>query len=358
MRIAKLGARALDIPMRRAFGIAGGAQDVARNVVVTVSLEDGGRGYGEAAPFPAFNGETQSATLAAIEGARGQVEGADARSWRTIASSLKEAIGPAGAARCAIETAIVDALLRASGLSFRAFFGGAESSLLTDVTIPTGTRAEAEEETRAWNRRGFSRFKVKIGAADPEEDLARIVAVSTAAPGAEILLDGNGGLSAHAALGIVRALSARGIRPLLFEQPTPRDDWDGLAQVAREGGIPVAADESAASAADVLRLASLRAAHVINVKPMKAGLVEAIEIATVARAAGLGLMIGGMVEAKMAMSASACLAAGLGGFSFVDLDTPLFLAHDPFEGGYVQDGPQIDLGPITRGHGVVPRGAV
>ena len=72
----------------------------------------------------------------------------------------------------------------------------------------------------------------------------------------------------------------------------------------------------------MIKVAEARAAHVVNVKPMKAGLVEAMEIVTVARAAGLGLMIGGMVEGKMAMSASACLAAGFGGFAFVDLDTP------------------------------------
>ncbi len=166
---------------------------------------------------------------------------------------------------------------------------------------------------------------------------------------------GTAGSAADAAIRLARALDARGIHPILFEQPVPKDDWRGLAEVARSCGFPVAADESAASTADVLRIAETRAAHVINVKPMKAGLVEAMEIALVARAAGLGLMIGGMVEGKMAMSASACLAAGMGGFAFVDLDTPLFLADDPFEGGYAQNGEQIDLTPIALGHGVTPR---
>lgn len=65
----------MDVALRRSFGIARGAQDVARNVVVTVELESGARGYGEAAPFPAFNGETQGETLAAVEAARSAVEG-------------------------------------------------------------------------------------------------------------------------------------------------------------------------------------------------------------------------------------------------------------------------------------------
>jgi len=163
----------------------------------------------------------------------------------------------------------------------------------------------------------------------------------------------------------------------LFEQPTARDDVDGLFEVARATGVRVAADESAASLSDVEGLAR-RAEHagarasidskgesagvrharrpiVINVKPMKYGFREAIAIHGVATARGLGLMIGGMVEGKMAMSASACLAAALGGFDFVDLDTPLFLAHDPFEGGYAQDGERLDLAPIAAGHGCVLR---
>ena len=355
MRIARLAAEALDIALRKPFGIARGAQEKARNVLVTIELEDGTRGYGEGAPFPAFNGETQAATVAAIETARPIVLGGDARAWRKIARDLKEEIGPSGAGRCAIETAILDALTRRAGMSLHTFFGGAEPSLVTDVTIPTGTRAEAAEEAGAWAAAGFSRLKVKIGGAGADEDLARLVAIYEAAPRASLILDGNGGLTADAALLLSGALVSRGIHPILFEQPVARDDWSGLATVARSCGFPVAADESAASSADVLRLAQERAAQVVNVKPMKAGLVEAMEIALFARAAGLHLMIGGMVEAKMAMSASACLAAGLGGFAFVDLDTPLFLAEDPFVGGYAQNGEQIDLGPIAIGHGVTPR---
>jgi hypothetical protein len=57
----------------------------------------------------------------------------------------------------------------------------------------------------------------------------------------------------------------------------------------------------------------------------------------------------------LAMTTSACFAAGLGGFSFVDLDTPLFLAENPFSGGYAQQGGTLDLRPIAAGHGVAPR---
>src|SRR4051794_15405198 len=119
----------LDIPLHEPFGIAGGAQDIARNLLVTVELADGTRGYGEAAPFPAFNGETQEIARAAIETARATVEGADVREWRLIAAKLRDAIGPVGSAQCAIETAILDALTRHSRIPLWAFFGGVSTSL-------------------------------------------------------------------------------------------------------------------------------------------------------------------------------------------------------------------------------------
>ena len=65
-------------------------------------------------------------------------------------------------------------------------------------------------------------------------------------------------------------------------------------------------------------------------------------------------MIGGNVESILAMTVSACFAAGQGGFQFADLDTPLFLATNPFAGGYALDGGMISVAHIQAGHGVTP----
>ena len=81
-------------------------------------------------------------------------------------------------------------------------------------------------------------------------------------------------------------------------------------------------------------------------------MIEALDIAAICRAARLGLMIGGMVESSLAMTVSACLAAGQGGFSFVDLDTPLFMRGSPLRGGMKQEGPLIRVDQIEAGHGV------
>jgi L-alanine-DL-glutamate epimerase-like enolase superfamily enzyme len=88
---------------------------------------------------------------------------------------------------------------------------------------------------------------------------------------------------------------------------------------------------------------------------MKSGVADALSIALAARAHGLGLMIGGMIETRLAMGTSACFAAGLGGFDVIDLDMPLFLREDPFDGGYEARGPVLDLSTIDAGHGARPR---
>lgn len=354
----------LTLSLVEPFGIAGGSHDVARNVLVTVTLADGTRGYGEAAPLPPYNGETQESVLAAMPAARAVVEGGDVRAHRAIALALARAIPDSGAARCAIETAVLDALTKRASMPLWAFFGGAATSLVTDVTIPTGDVATARASAARWHAQGFTVLKIKVGASSVEEDLARVLAVRDVAPGARLTLDANAGLDATRALALLVGLEDAGVRVDPFEQPVAKDDLAGLLEVGAH--VAVAADESVTSAGEALRVfdgahAPLRGSragavpHAINVKLMKAGIAAALDVVAVARARGLRLMIGGMVESVLAMTTSACFAAGLGGFDLVDLDTALFIADDAFTGGFAQRGPHLDLSGIAAGHGVVPR---
>jgi L-alanine-DL-glutamate epimerase-like enolase superfamily enzyme len=232
-RIARLSARRLDVPLKRPFGISRGAQQVAANILVEMVLEGGVRGWGEGAPFPAFNGETQDQALAACVVAAPLLTGRDVRHSGDLGERVASACGGSSSAVCAIETAILDCQAQLQGLSIRELLGGVEQEVVTDITITTGSVEDAEQDARAYST--FSTLKIKIGGGPLERD------------------------------------------------------------------------------------------------------------------------IGGMVETRLAMGTSASIAAGLGGFTYIDLDTPLFLAEDPFEGGYVQDGERIDLRPIGIGHGCAPR---
>lgn len=345
-----MSARPLDVPMKRPFGIAGGAQRAAANLLVTVELTSGARGYGEGAPFPAFNGETQADALAACEGASGLLCGRDARA---IALEARPLPLDSPSAVCAVESAVIDAFTRHEGTSLRAWLGGAERALVSGITITTGSPEEADRDAR--EHTAFSTLKIKVGGGDVGHDLARVLAVHAARPDARILLDANGGLSVDDAISLARELVARGITPALFEQPIAPGSWEALAEVRSRTGLVIAADESIASPSDVDAAHAGGAADVVNMKIMKSGVFGALAIARRAAELGLARMVGGLVETRLAHGVSACIAAGLGGFSFVDLDTPLFLAEDPFDGGYAQDGERLDLAPITLGHGATPR---
>lgn len=344
-----------DVPLNEPFGIAGGAQEIAKNVLVEVELAGGAIGLGEAAPFPAVNGETQDQVLAALPRAAEVLRGLDGARYRPAGEAAREVLGATPSALAAVETALLDALCRRAGLSLWTFFGGAEARLVTDITVPTGSVHAAEIAAARAAEAGFATLKIKVGGVDLDEDARRLRAVHAKAPHAEILLDANASLTAQEALALLRAAGPARRQIALFEQPTAADDWEGLAQVERDGSVPVAADESARSSAQVAALARARAASVINVKITKTGLLDAWQMVATARSHGLGLMIGGMVETELCMSTSACLAGGIGGFRYVDLDTPLFLGPRPLVGGFAQSGPELRLDTIDLGHGVRQR---
>ena len=350
--IADLEFRPFDVPLDEPFGIATGVQTLAQNVLVELRLGDGTVGLGEAAPFPAVNGETQAQVLAALPAARAALLGLDARRLRPASKAAREALAGTPSALAAVETALLDAFTRHAKLSLWSFFGGSETELRTDITIPTGTLAHAATLAARAEAQGFDTLKIKIGGSALESDVARVRAVLRAAPRARLVLDANASLDADDTLALLDALGEARSSVVLLEQPTPKDDLDALRRVSERAGVPVAADESARSTRDVVELAKAGAAAVINVKIMKSGVFEAWDMVRAAQALGLGLMVGGMVETELAMSTSACLAAGIGGFRFVDLDTPLFMAPRPLSGGFEQSGPRLRLDGISMGHGV------
>jgi L-alanine-DL-glutamate epimerase-like enolase superfamily enzyme len=350
--ISEITAEPLDLELTEPFGIATGAQERARNVLCRLVASGGATGLGEAAPFPAVNGETQELALSALREAGSDLLGLSLDAWRATAERARELLAHAPSALCAFETALLDAYARSHSLSLHSFFGGRERELHTDITITTGAVEAAAAAALRAREAGFATLKVKIGGSAAEHDVLRLRAVGDAAPKAALLLDGNAAFSADQALALLQALGPLRERVVLFEQPTAADDLWGLSAVRRHGRVAVAADESARSAADVARLGAMGAADTINVKITKCGIVEALDMIGCARSHGLGLMIGGMVESRLCMSTSACLAAGVGGFRFVDLDTPLFLRDDPFDGGFRQRGPRLELDSIQAGHGV------
>ncbi|MCX5795056.1 MAG: dipeptide epimerase [Elusimicrobia bacterium] len=352
--IVSVDVRPLQAPMNEPFVIAGGEAAEVRNVLVRVRLASGATGWGEGAPMAAYNGETQAGTLRGARAARAALLGRDAAAWRSLLEELEARLPHRGAARAALGMALLDAWTRHVGIPLSSLFGGSETSLRTDITVSLVPPGEARLAARRIVARGVKTIKIKVGH-DVDEDEARVRAVAGAARGLRLMLDANQGYGPGESLRLLRRLRRAGIVPVLFEQPAEAEDYAGLRAVASRGGVPVAADESAGSREAVLRLVRERAAQVVNIKFMKSGLLEAWDIAAIARSAGLGLMIGGNIESSLAMTAAAHFAAGLGGFAFVDLDTPLWFSRDPMTGVRLGPGGVYDLSRVRAGIGVQPR---
>ncbi len=354
-RIRRLQFEPLDVPLLEPFVIAIGRLDHVRNVLVTVTLENGAIGYGESAPLEPINGENQATVLAVLQTLRPMLEGQEAMEWRRLSAWMRGSFRAQAAARAGVEMAVLDAVAKSMGVPLYRFFGGAQTEVETDISIPIVPPERARALAAGIAAEGVRVIKLKVGSG-LDEDVARTRAVREGAPACDITLDANQGFTASEAVELVRRLGALGIEVRMFEQPVPRDDPFGLKFVTEHSSVPVAADEAVATAADALRMAASRSAHIVNVKLMKSGVIEAMDIVAVCRAGHLGLMIGGMIETRLAMCCSAHFAAGYGGFSFVDLDTPLLLAEDPFEGGYRREGGRYKLDHIRAGIGCWPRG--
>jgi L-alanine-DL-glutamate epimerase-like enolase superfamily enzyme len=347
----------LSVPLAEPFVIATGRLEVTRSALVRATVRDGaGRtatGLGESAALPPVTREDQPELLAMIGRAAAALGGLSLDDVRFTAA-LKTALPESAVARAGVEAAILDAMARLDGMPlYRAMGGTSAPELETDITLSISDPARMAASAARHRRAGFTCFKVKVGR-DGEADRAALRAAAAAVPDARFRLDANAGFTAAEALTLLEGVLADGLRVECFEQPCRADDLTGMAEVTARAPVPVVADESFRGLADLHRLLGARAASGVNLKLGKlGGPIAALLLGRRARAAGLALMAGAMVETRVGLLAAAHVVAALGGVDFVDLDTAFLLADDPFEGGWTVEGPRIRLAD-TPGLAVEP----
>jgi len=355
-RIVAFDVQPLDVGLEDEFVISRGRIDQVENAWVSVTLNDGSTGFGEIAPFEALTGETRGRSMAVASSLCESLVGQNAAAAPRLAIGMAQREPSEPAARTGVECAVVDALSRSRGMALHDMWGGADvREVETDITLPILEEDRVDALAQRWFDRGFSVFKLKVGA-DLDADAARVHRLATAFPGAGFVLDANQGFSADDAVRFIDALGGLHSRVRLYEQPVDRADLDGMCHVRAHTSVPVVADESVFNLEDARRVIERGAADVINLKIMKAGLHETLRIAELARASGTGLMVGGMVETRLAMGFSLALALGCGGVTHFDLDTPLLMSTDPIAGGYTYDGPRL-VPSTSPGTGAVPLAA-
>ncbi len=353
-KIEKVVIEPVNVTLDEPFRIAIGTKFNIENVYVTVILDDGTEGYGEAAPLEPINGENQATVIATLNSCVDFIKGKSIYEFRVISSTLKSVFMAQVTARCAVEMALLDAFTKVLDIPLFQFLGGLKNKIETDYTVDIVPADTAKINAAKLAEAGYRIIKTKVGKT-LAEDINRILAIKEGAPDCGITLDANQGFSPPQAVQFLQELEKNNIRPVLFEQPVLKTDLAGMKFVKDHTSVPVAADESVFTRSDAINIVRTGCADVINIKIMKSGIIEALDIAAVARSANIKLMIGCMLETRLALSCSVHLAAGLGCFDFVDLDPHIKPAKEPVEGGPVFEAPYYTLSNDLTGLGIIKK---
>lgn len=313
----------ITLNLRTTFRIAHGASDTRNNVLLRL-----GEGWGEAAPV-SYHGESAEKVGAWLEHHRAILEAADEPA--AIRWTLSRLDFSSRAARAAVDLALHDALGKRLGVNVRSLLGLDGMAVPpTSFTLPIGDPDELREQAAAAAH--YPILKIKLGG---PADLDSVAVIREAAPMSRLRVDANGGWTFAVAQGMIPALVEHGVE--LIEQPLPAEDIEGYHALHSAGyAIPIFADEPIKSAGDVARWAG--SVDGVNIKLMKTGgIAGALAAIETARAHGLQVMLGCMIETGVGVAGAVALA-GLA--DYVDLDGPLLIGNDPTS-GLAFDGAQI-----------------
>jgi L-Ala-D/L-Glu epimerase len=320
----------LPLIKRHPLTISRGTSAGSENLLVQVT-QDGVTGYGEFAPVsqtePPENAQTARIALATLAVRLEEVTPFEMQCVEAIARETE--IGRA--AFCALDAALHDWVGKRLGVPVWRLLGADLRHIVsTSVTIGINPPDVARERTReVLERTGAHGLKIKLGSpAGIEADKEMFAAVQEVTPpGIPLRVDANGGWqTVEAARDMMRWLAVRDVE--YIEQPLAMGREDEFPALFAERPLPIFADESCRTAADVPCLAPC--VDGINLKLMKAGGIrEGLRVIHAARACGLSVMMGCMSESSLSIAASAAISAYA---DHLDLDSHLNLAPDPFTG--------------------------
>jgi L-alanine-DL-glutamate epimerase-like enolase superfamily enzyme len=316
----ELRAETVVLPLAETFVISRESQDEAE--VVQVEVTHGGvSGFGEAAPIERYDESAHSAR----EWLTGIELGDDPWALDEIHARL-----PPGqqAARSAVDAALHDLQGKLAAVPVWKLLGLRRDGPPTSWTVWLGDPDDMARRAEAAERGGYRRLKLKLGGRDGLDlDRVRAVRSATSVP---LQVDVNEYWSLDEALDLLPQMEIE-----YCEQPLPAGDPGGPELKARSP-VPIYVDEDCHTLADVATCAER--AHGINIKLAKSGGIrEAVRMAAAARALGLGVMLGCMIESGLGIAAGAAIGSLC---DHVDLDGNLLLAADPWPGVEFADGVQ------------------
>jgi L-alanine-DL-glutamate epimerase-like enolase superfamily enzyme len=313
--------------------------DSTENIFLTVRTNGGVTGYGCAAPDREVTGETAASVLGVCEGVIGPaLKGVDPLRIAKILSRLLPDLKEHPSAMCMVDMALHDILGKAAGIPLYKLLGGFRERIRTSVTIGILPTLETVERAEMFMVAGFRCLKIK-GGKDVGLDIERVMKVREAVgEKIELRFDANQGYTVEESLRFFQGTITAKIE--LIEQPTPKGQPDLLGRVTTGVPIPIMADESLMNLRDAFRLARRELVDMVNIKLMKVGgIFEALQVNSVARSAGLEVMVGCMDEAALSIAAGLHFALARPNVMYADLDGHFDLVGDPSDGAVIlKDG--------------------
>lgn len=338
MTALHLATETLELHLREPFRISRGVQTIARPVLAHITA-DGEEGVGEAAPS-SFYGETGDTVRACLQ-LFGNLLGDDPFALQNIVEAMDQRIRLNPAAKAAVECALHDLIGKRLSIPLYQLFG-LDPARAPQTSFTIGIAEPEEMARKAALAAGYPILKVKVGTAD---DAARLRAIRSVRPDARIRVDANAAwVTPREAGGAIERLAQFNLE--FVEQPLASNDPDDWRWLRQRSPLPIFADESCVTAADVHRLTG--AVDGVVVKLAKCGGLRATLLQIqAAHLHGMQVMIGCMIESSVGITAAAHLTPLV---EYADLDGNLLVTDDPYHGVTVDRG-KLML-PETPGLGV------
>jgi len=326
MRLGAIAYRVHESPRTEPFVIASGSATTTTNAIVR--MEAGNLvGFGNSCPN-AVTRETRDTIVRSLDALIAGVRGREFETNLEFADAMDAAVAGNPAAKAGLDIAFHDLRVQEKKVPlYRLLGGGPRDRMRTDITIGIMELESTVAKARHWVGRGFRALKLKVGI-EPAGDVRRVRAVREAVgPEIELRVDGNQGYSIQSAFAVAKELAALGV--VLFEQPLPAEDLNGMKVLTESSPIPIMADEMVLTPQDAMRVRWGACAKAVNLKLMKhGGLQRASEVNAVCESAGLPTMVGCMGESVVSVAAGLAFALANGNVRWADLDSHMNLVRD------------------------------
>lgn len=330
MKITNVEYFRLDMPLAIPYTIAYETVSKTTNIILKISTDKGITGWGCAAPDAEVTGETPEDVIHHIENVVvGLLKGQSPFQIARITHQLKQLCPQASSTMAMVDIALYDLMARKAELPLYQLLGGYRHEIPTSITIGILPLKDTLEQTQCYLKKGFSIIKLK-GGLNLEEDIQKIMKMREKyGNDFKLRFDANQGYSPAESIAFINQTKSAAIE--ILEQPTKQRKEKQLGEVTQNIDVPVMADESIKTLKDAFRLASGNLIDMVNIKIMKVGgILESQHINSVAKAAGMEVMVGCIDECALGISAGLHFALSRPNIEFADLDGHLDLLDDPF----------------------------